>query len=203
MLFRSIGCSVVVVGKGVQPNIDLVKDTGINVKEGIMVDDYMRTNIENIFAAGDVCETYDPALNEKTVNALWPNAVEQGSIAGANIMGENIKYDGSMGMNAVEFFNLPVISMGITRPKDSGYQEFVSKGSNIYKKVILKDNLLVGAILVGRVDNSGVYLELIKKKIDVSSIAEQLADVNFSYAKAFELLGKEDKTYVFNNFGGL
>jgi NAD(P)H-nitrite reductase large subunit len=194
---KVIGCSIVVVGKGVSPNIDLVKETEIKVAEGIVVDDYMRTNIDNIFAAGDVCETYDPALNQKTVNALWPNAVEQGSIAGANIAGESLKYDGSMGMNAVEFFNLPVISMGITRPKDSGYEEFVNKSNNVYKKVILKDNLLVGAILVGKVDNSGVYLELIKKRIDVSSIKDELSDINFSYAKAFELLGKEDKTYVF------
>ena len=195
---KVIGCSILVVGKGVQPNIELVKDTEIKVGEGIIVDDYMRTNITNIFAAGDVCETYDPALNQKTVNALWPNAVEQGSVAGANIMGENIKYDGSMGMNAVEFFNLPVISMGITRPRDSGYEQFSSTGKDIYKKVVLKDNLLVGAILVGKVDNSGVYLELIKKRIDVSSIKDQLADVNFSYAKAFNLLGKEDKVYSFS-----
>ena len=193
---KVIGCNVVVVGKGVQPNIDLVKDTEIQVNEGIIVDEQMRTNIPNIFAAGDVCETYDPALNKRVINALWPNAVEQGKIAGANITGSNLKYDGSMGMNSVEFFDLSMISMGITRPsKDGGYQELIGKGNNIYKKVVLKDNLLVGVILVGRVDNSGVYLELIKKRIDVSSIADQLADINFSYAKAFSLLGKEDSRY--------
>ncbi|MFH1621960.1 MAG: FAD-dependent oxidoreductase, partial [Candidatus Omnitrophota bacterium] len=56
---KVIGCPLVVVGKGVQPNINLVKDTDIKVGEGIVVDEYMRTSVENIFAAGDVCETYD------------------------------------------------------------------------------------------------------------------------------------------------
>jgi NAD(P)H-nitrite reductase large subunit len=193
---KVIGCSIVIVGKGVQPNIDLVKESGIETKEGIIVDDNMRTNIANIFAAGDVCETFDPALNQRTVNALWPNAIEQGKIAGANILGEGLKYDGSMGMNSIEFFDLPVVSMGITRlPSDGSYEEIAKRGNDIYKKLILKDNLLVGAILVGKIDNSGVYLDLIKKRLNVSSIVDKLLDPDFGYAKAFDLLGKDDNVY--------
>ena len=193
---KVIGCNVVVVGKGVKPNIDLVKDTEIEVSEGIVVDDHMRTNIPNIYAAGDVCQTYDPALDQKVVNALWPNAIEQGKIAGANLCGEDLKYDGSMGMNSVEFFGLPMISMGITRPREEGYQELVRKGENIYKKLVLKDSRLVGGIFVGKLNNAGVYLDLIKKRVDISSIIDRLLDINFSYANAFELLGKEDNRYV-------
>ncbi|MFH1622771.1 MAG: FAD-dependent oxidoreductase, partial [Candidatus Omnitrophota bacterium] len=185
------------VGKGVQPNINLVKDTDIKVGEGIVVDEYMRTSVENIFAAGDVCETYDSALGERVVNALWPNAVEQGKIAGANVYGDNLKYDGSMGMNSVEFFGLPMISMGITRlPKDGVYQELTKRGDGVYKKLVLKDNLLVGGIFVGKLDCSGVYLDLIRKKADVSGIIDELLKPNFSYANAFDLLGKEDSVYL-------
>ena len=193
---KVIGCSIVVVGKGVKPNIDLVKDTEIEVSEGIVVDDHMRTNIPNIYAAGDVCQTYDPALDQKVVNALWPNAIEQGKIAGVNLCGEGLKYDGSIGMNSVEFFGLPMISMGITRPREEGYQELVRKGENIYKKLVLKDSRLVGGIFVGKLNNAGVYLDLIKKRVDISSIIDRLLDINFSYANAFELLGKEDNRYV-------
>lgn len=194
---KVIGCHVVVVGKGVQPNIDLVKDTEIETGKGIIVDEFMCTNIENIFAAGDVCETYDPVLDKRVVNALWPNAVEQGKIAGANLAGKKLKHDGSIGMNSVEFFGLPMISMGITRPpKDGGYEEMAKRGAGIYKKLVLKDNLLVGGIFVGKLDYSGVYLDLIKKKIDVSGIVDELLKPNFSYASAFDLLGKEDKIYL-------
>ena len=194
---KVIGCSIVVVGKGVAPNIDLVADSGIETTEGIIVNENMRTNIENIFAAGDVCETYDPALDKRVVNALWPNAVEQGRVAGANVCGDNLKYDGSMGMNSVEFFDLPVISMGITKPKaDSGCEELVRKSEGVYKKLVVKDNRLVGMIALGKLEQSGVYLKLIKEKIDVSNILDDLLSVNFSYAKVFDLIGKEDSIYV-------
>ncbi|MFC1645564.1 NAD(P)/FAD-dependent oxidoreductase [Candidatus Omnitrophota bacterium] len=193
---KVIGCHVVVVGKGVQPNIDLVKETDIEAAEGIVVDDHMCTNLPNIFAAGDVCETYDPALDKRVVNALWPNAVEQGKVAGANVAGDKLKYDGSMGINSVEFFNLPMISMGITRTsEDGGYTELTKRADGVYKKLVLKDNLLVGGIFVGRLDCSGVYLELIRKKADVSGIVDELLKPNFSYANSFSLLGKEDKVY--------
>ncbi|MFC1709529.1 NAD(P)/FAD-dependent oxidoreductase [Candidatus Omnitrophota bacterium] len=194
---KVIGCPVIVVGKGVQSNIDLVKETDIEVGEGIVVNDNMCTNIPNIFAAGDVCETYDPALNQRVVNALWPNAVQQGKIAGANVAGEKLIYDGSMGVNSVEFFNLAMISMGITRtPKDGGYQELTKRGDGFYKKLVLRDNLLVGGIFVGKLDCSGVYLELIKKKADVSGIIDELMKPNFSYANAFDLLGSQDSIYL-------
>lgn len=193
---KVIGCSIVIVGKGVQPNIELVKETGINVGEGIIVDEYMGTAIPNIFAAGDVTETHDPALDENVVNALWPNAVEQGKIAGANSAGGHIQYAGSMGMNSVEFFNLPVISMGVTRVKEGqGYEQLVRKGGASYKKLIVKDKRLVGGIFVGELTNSGVYLELIKRKIDVSSIIDQLLDLTFSYANVIDFIGKDDSTY--------
>jgi len=194
---KVIGSNVIVVGKGVQPNIDLVEETDIEVGEGIVVNENMCTNFPNIFAAGDVCETYDPALNQRVVNALWPNAVEQGKIAGANVAGEKLQYDGSMGVNSVEFFNLPMISMGITRiAEGSGYKELTKRGDSFYKKVVLKDNLLVGGIFVGKLDCSGVYLDLIKKKADVSSIVDELLKPNFSYANAFDLLGEQDSIYL-------
>jgi len=75
---KVIACSILVVGKGVNPNTALVKDTEIKTDKGILVDEYMRTNIPNIFAAGDVVETFDIAYKNRAVNALWPNAIEQG-----------------------------------------------------------------------------------------------------------------------------
>ena len=105
----------------------------------------MRANIPNIYVAGDAAQTYDPILEKTVVNALWPNAVDQGMIAAANILGENKKYPGSCGMNSVEFFGLPVISFGITRPDEQqGFEElaFKDEKKDVYKKVILKITLL-------------------------------------------------------------
>ncbi len=196
---KAIGCSMVVVGKGVKPNIDLIKDSNIEINEGIRVNEYMQTNIANIFAAGDVCESFDLILGETMVNALWPVAVEQGKIAGFNMAGLRRSYDGSMGMNSIEFFGLPVVSLGIYKLKDqSDYQQIKKEDLkyNLYKKLIIKDNQLKGAVLVGEIKNSGLFLRLIKEKIDISSIRERLLSETFSYADIVGLIEEKERMYV-------
>jgi len=195
---KVIASSILVVGKGVNPNINLIKDTQLNLDKGILVDEYMKTNIPNIFAAGDVAQTFDIAYKNTAVNALWPNAIEQGRVAGFNMIGENLKYDGSMVMNSVEFFNLPVISMGITRPKRPQLEEliFFDEKRNNYKKFVLDNNHLVGMIAVGDVRNCGVFLKLIKEGIDISSIKDELISETFNYAHILDLLKQRDEVYL-------
>lgn len=189
-----LDCDLVIVGKGVEPNIGLAKDAGINTHWGIVVDEYLQTGEKDVFASGDAAETKDIASGESTLNAIWPSAVEQGKIAGGNMAGEKEKYDGSMAMNSIEFFDLPVISMGITRPKTQDYEELASINEKkaMYKKVVLKDGVIKGFISVGKIENSGVYNTLIKHKINVSGIKDVLLDENFDYAKAMPLI-KENK----------
>ncbi|MFH1655328.1 MAG: FAD-dependent oxidoreductase [Candidatus Omnitrophota bacterium] len=194
---KVIACQIVVVAKGVQPNTDIISETEIKISDGICVDENMKTNIPNIYAAGDVCETFDITLNKPIVNALWPHAVEQGKIAGSNIAGENIKYEGSLGLNSVEFFDLPVVSMGIY--KEGENQEILSKsfpGLEIYKKLVIAGNRLVGAVLVGNINQSGVFLKLIKEKIDITNIKDRLLNENFSFADIRDLVREEERTYV-------
>ncbi|MDD5688454.1 MAG: FAD-dependent oxidoreductase [Elusimicrobia bacterium] len=195
---EKIDCQIVVIGKGVQANIELVKDAGIKTEWGIIVNESLQTNVTDVFAAGDVAQTKDLVTGESTINALWPNAVIQGKIAGLNMAGKNIKYDGSLGMNSVEFFELPTISYGITKPKGEGYEILVKKNDaqEIYKKIVLKNNKIVGFVLVNDVDNAGVYGSLIRKKIDVSSIKEELLNNNFNFAKILPLVKKYKEEFA-------
>ena len=197
---KIIGCSLVIVAKGIRPNIDLIKDTEIKFNEGIVANEYMQTNIPNIYTAGDVCESFDLVLNKYNINALWPIAIEQGRYAGENMTGENLKYPGSLGMNSLEFFGLAVISLGIYRIKEeeSSFEEikFLDEKNNIYKKLIIKDKRLVGAILVGDIKNSGIFLRLIKEKIDISSIKDKLLKENFGYPFVKDLLKEKEVIYV-------
>ncbi len=184
---KVIACPLVVVGKGVKPNIELIKESGIKHDEGILVNEYLQTNVPNIYAAGDIAQTYDPILEEPAVNAIWPNAIEQGMIAGENALGDKKAYPGSVGMNSVQFFGLPVISFGITNPAGQGYEEIVyrDKTQNVYKKINLKDNIIKGAIFVNRIENIGILLKLAKLKVDVCSVKDDLlrTDFNFSFIK--------------------
>lgn len=195
---KVIACSIVVVAKGVEPNVDLIKDSGINFKEGILVDDYLKTNIPNIYAAGDIAETWDPILEGRQVNALWPNAIEQGLTAGENILGENKKYAGSIGMNSVEFFGLPMISFGVTNPASGEYEEMVYKDEkkDIYKKIVLKDNIVKGAIFVEKVENIGILLKLARLRVDVSQIKDKLLDASFNFAYVKGLNYEKDNIYL-------
>jgi len=197
---KAIGCSLVIVGKGVAANTGLIKETELKVNEGIIADNLLQTNIANIYTAGDVCESFDITIGKHTINALWPIAVEQGKIAGSNMAGENLNYEGSLGMNSIEFFGLPVISLGVYKVSgsDSSFEELkvLDVKNNLYKKLILKGNILIGAISAGDIKNSGVFLRLIRERIDVSSIKDKLLKENFGYPDIIDLVKEKEKLYV-------
>ncbi len=192
-----INCNLVVVGKGVVPNTSFLKGSDIKLDWGIPVNENLLTNIDDCFAAGDVAQGIDVTTAQQKVNALWPMAVEQGRVAGLNMAGVATKYDGSIGMNSIEFFGLPVISMGIVKPKDKAFQELVFKNEQqrIYKKLVIKDGIIFGAILLGRIENAGIYLKLIREKVDISKIKDSIL-YDVSYPKILNLIKKKEKVYV-------
>jgi len=197
---KAFESSLVIVGKGVSPNIDLIKETEIKFDDGILANSFLQTNIPNIYTAGDVCESFDITTGHYAVNALWPVAVEQGKVAGANMAGESVNYAGSLGMNSIEFFGLPVVSLGIYRVKedDTNFTELklCDTKANIYKKLILKDNFIVGAIFVGDIKNSGVFLRSIRERIEVSSFKERLLQESFGYPDIMDLVKDKERVYV-------
>ncbi len=197
---KAFECSLIVVGRGVQANSDLVKDTEVKVNNGICVDNHMQTSVPNIFSAGDVCESFDVALGKPSMNTLWTIAVEQGKAAGANMAGASVNYDGSLAMNTTDFFGLPVLSLGkhnITE-QDLGCEELVIADAkrSVYKKIILKDKFVVGSVLVGNIKNGGVLLRLIKEKIDVSGFKDRLLHEDFGYPDIADLVSDPEIMYV-------
>ena len=197
---KVFGCSLVIVGKGVVPNIDLVKDTQVKFNEGIIAGAKLETNLPNIYAAGDVCESFDLTLGRHTINALWPVAVRQGKVAGANMAGESLSYEGSLGMNAIDFFGFPVVSLGVYRVKEAtGALEelkMINAKENLYKKFLLQDNVLIGALLAGKIKNSGVFLKLIRERINISTLKDKLLSDNFGYPDIMGLVTESDKAYI-------
>ena len=180
-------CDLVVICKGVVPNRDIVLSTGINVRRGIMVDGRMRTNVPNIYAAGDVAEAPDIIFGGWSSYAIWPNASEQGRIGGENMSGGDVEYAGGMAMNSVNVFGLPMMVMGSVRPKDRNGVSFMRGGSgDQYKCVTLKDDRIIGTLLVGKVSNAGVYSMLIKRKADVSSVRSILLADDFDRGKLID-----------------
>lgn len=183
---------MVIIGKGVKANTELASACGLKVEDGIVADRFLRTSDKNIFSAGDCAQAYDLARNEQRINALWPCAVEQGEIAALNMLGKEQVYDGSLSMNSVDFFGIPCISMGITKFKEEEVYETISKVHDgaYYKKFVLKENKIVGMVLVGEIKIAGIVSALIKNKIDISSIKHLLLEDAFDYAKIMPLVSE-------------
>lgn len=190
---KTISCEFLIVAKGVKPNIELIQNSDIAKRQGIITNPYMQTNYKNIFAAGDVAETFDLTTEDYALNALWTCAVEQGRAAGLNIIEKRAQYDGSLGMNSLNFFNIPLISFGITSPEnETKYKILIDTQPerNIYKKIIIKNGCIKGLILVEKIDNAGVLLSLIKNKINVSSFENELLSDQFNFGKLLKYCAK-------------
>jgi NAD(P)H-nitrite reductase large subunit len=198
---EEIKCQLIIIGKGVRPNTELAQICGIKIGDGILVDKYLCTSNENVFAAGDVAETIDITKGVKRINALWPCAIEQGEIAGLNMLGKKTIYEGSLSMNSVDFFDLPCISMGITKPQKNDGCEIVSNiRGEIYKKLVFKENKIVGMIFVGDISTAGIISTLIKNKVDISSIKHLLLEDDFNYAKIMPLIANYKESFKQEEF---
>ena len=164
-----------------RPNADLAKEAGITVNRGIVVDEYMRTSAPDVYAAGDVAEAYDLVVDMNRTVAIWPNAYRQGAIAGSHIVGVHRADAGGIAMNTIEVLGVPAMSIGNGNAPDEGHDILVETdiAKNCYRRLVLKDDCLVGAILVGNVNRAGIYTGLIRNKISIGDSRKNLMSEGF------------------------
>jgi len=186
---------LVIVAIGVSPNVEIFKGTPLKVEKGIVVNERMETNIPDVFAAGDVVETYDKILKCYRTIPIWPNAYLQGKVAGYQMSGEEkYRYDGGFMMNSIQVAHIPTISVGLTNPpSEDGFQVMkkFDRGSGIYRKIILKDDLIVGAILAGQIDRAGIMTGLLRDMVNVKGFKKELLNDQFGFVSLPKSLRKE------------
>ena len=174
---------LVIVGKGVRPNIELIRDCGFNIGQGLQVDSFLATNLPNIYAAGDIAETWDLVRQKFALNATWPNATTQGRIAGANMCGRQEVYPGSLGLNSVDFFGLSTMSVGVAKLQKTGDQGDWHQEENlkiirdlpVYRNLVWQGDILKGFILVGDTSQVGVLTALVKSGRPLTQVQKNLA----------------------------
>jgi NAD(P)H-nitrite reductase large subunit len=154
---------LVIVGKGVKPNIGFLKGTEIQVNTGIVVDAFMRTSVEDIYAAGDVTEAKDPISNQWQLNPTWPNAIEQGKAAGLNMIGGKSRLTRHIRMNVSSLFGLTFASFGYV-PGEGERVDVVRRDGPNYRKLIFRDHLFIGGILIGELDDAGILVNLVERR---------------------------------------
>lgn len=188
-------CDCVIFAIGVIPRTELVVGTDIKINRGIIVDNYMQTTVPNVYASGDVAETYDFVLNQNRLLPLWPLAVLEGKVAGYNMAGKKTEYNGGTNMSSLKYFGVPIVSIGLANPKDTASLEVLTKSTEakVYKKLVLKDNVIVGMTFVNDIERAGIFFYLMKNKINVKNFKHTLLSETFSLATLPEDIQKEMK----------
>ncbi len=179
---KEISCDLVVVAIGVIPRTELVKGTDVKLNRGILVDRFMRTNVPDVYACGDVAEAYDFLLNGNRLLPLWPLAHLGGRVAGYNMAGKKAEYFGGTIMSALKYFDLPIISVGMMNPEDSGDYEVLIEHhpkKTVYKKIVLEKNVIVGFIFLGDIEKAGIFFQLMKNHVKLGEIKDKLLSEDF------------------------
>ncbi len=174
-----VPCDLVIVAIGVLPRTELVSGTGIKINRGIVVDRHMATSSPDVYACGDVAEAYDFIYGENRLNPVWPNAYIGGRVAGLNMAGVRTEYQGGLAMSSLKYFGLDVVSAGIVTPPGDSYEVLSNIYDDNYRKVVLKDGLVVGMVFMGNIEKSGIVYNLIKDRINVSGFKQALVARDF------------------------
>ncbi len=151
---------MVLFSAGIKSNIDIIKSTKIEFNKGIKINSNMETSVKDIYAAGDVTEF------NGAIYGIWPAAKEQGIIAGLNSIGENIKYNGSVISTKLKVTGIELASIGNIDKKED-VDVYTKKGDNFFKRLFIKDKIIIGAILLGDTTDYQKIQENIKNKVKV------------------------------------
>ncbi|MEI6578364.1 MAG: FAD-dependent oxidoreductase [Eubacteriales bacterium] len=162
---QTIMFDVAVIAVGVRPSTNLLCDLGCDAKRGIRTNQNLETAIADIYAAGDCTLSLDISSGESKILALLPNAYLQGEVAGINMACGQKLYENPIPMNATKLFGLAIVTAG-------SYvgDEYIVTGEYQYKKLVTKDNLFKGYILIGNIERAGIYTSLIMDKTPLDSI---------------------------------
>lgn len=165
-----IPCDLIIVAAGVRPAIACVSGSGIEAERSITVDETMRTSCPDVYAAGDVTG----------LAGIWPNAMKQGAVAGANMCGVKQQYIDRYAMkNTINFFGLTTLSLGRGTSQE-GDEVIIREDRNHYKKAIIRDGKLDSITLQGDIGYSGIYQYLIKNGVELGDKKDRIFELSFA-----------------------
>jgi len=189
---KKIPCNLVILAAGVIPNLEICEKINIKTNSGIIVDKYLRTNIPEIFAAGDVTEAPDALTTEKKVVAIWHNAYRQGYYAGFNMINIKRPFPGSFVVNSLDLFGISSVSGGIIDADNNNYEIFIDRNDDSfhYKKIIVHKNKIIGYIFINEIDKSGIFYGLSNNKVNVRNFKKHLLKKDFGFVYTSENVRK-------------
>ena len=173
---------MVIISAGTRSNMNLAKDAGLKINKGIIVDSSLRTSDPSIYALGDVCEF------QGQVWAMIPPALDEARVAAKKMLGQpGSDYAGTVPSNTLKVSGFDLISVGVVRsahePPEPGFEEIraVTADGSIYKKFVIKEGRMIGAIMLGTKKEALRVTKIIKEGQPVDKIRSMLSDPSYSF----------------------
>lgn len=159
-----VPASLIVIATGVRPNSHLARQAGLEVNQGVVVDNYLATSHPDVFAAGDVAEHHGE------VYGIWGPSQFQGSIAGMNMAGGRVEFDGIPRSNTLKVLGLDLFSIGQVNPQDASCRVFDEETAGSFIRLVVRDNRLVGAVLLRDVSQIAAVKNAVENRSDFSRL---------------------------------
>ena len=187
-----IRCEMLGVAIGVKPRMELAKSVGLSSDRGILVSERMETSVQDVYAAGDCAQVYDPISKKSVVDSLWQPAREQGRIAGLNMAGESCIYVKAVSFNVTRLAELTTTiignvgggkdddMVGIARGDSETWRQLpdaITAQTNFdvnHIRLMVGDRFLLGAIVMGEQTLSFPLEQIVSQRVDIRSIRAQL-----------------------------
>jgi len=177
---KQLSGDFVLFSAGIRSNTNLAAEAGIKVNRGVVVDQYLQTSANDVYAAGDVAEF------EGRVYGIIPAAEEQARIAANNMVSdEKHMYMGTILSNTLKIVGIDLTSIGLVAPEEPGYEEIkkINRENGVYKKIVLKQGKIIGAIILGDARSVGAIKRLMDLGTDVTRWKDSILEDNFDYRK--------------------
>jgi NAD(P)H-nitrite reductase large subunit len=176
---REIQADMLGVGLGITLNTQFLAGTPVEIRSGVVVNEYLETNVPGVYAAGDVAEFFDLAVNEHHTMGTWDNALAHGRVVGANMAGGHQPYV-DVPTYTSPLFDVNIAVIGTAESNNPELESIArrepgEKGNDNYRKLFFRDNRLVGAIMIGSPKGRKKLVDIVKNQETIESAAEREA----------------------------
>jgi len=176
---REIPCDMVIIGIGACLSADWLKEAGLEVGHGIWANEYLETNLPDVWAAGDVAEFNDLILGERIMCGTWVNAQVQGRHAAAAMTGERQEFR-LVSYYTAHGFGMNIGFIGDVMPGPD--RMMISRGTpdtGSMVHLLIKDGEIIGATLINRNEEIGAIVKLVEQDVKVEMHLRELSDSDF------------------------
>ena len=180
---RTIECDMVVVSAGARADLALAKAAGLRTNRGIVVDSSLLTSAQDVYAIGDAAEY------EGKVWGMIPPALDMARTVAKKVVAmESTDYAGTIPSNTLKVVGVDLTSIGTVRSEheaeDAGFEEIraITPDRKVYKKFVIKDDRMIGAILLGSKKEAAKVTRIIKDGASVGNIKDRLSDPSYDFS---------------------